>query len=636
MNLLNRLTLAQRISAVGCLTLLTISFALFYFIQEGFSKDIEFATLEQHGNRFQQPLEDLLLDVSQHQLLARQAGGGSSDGRATLTELEGKVDAALKDLRGADAKYGRELQFTPEGLSQRKRDDAHWEVLQTEWDAIKAASGKTAEEADKAHESMIANVRAMIAQAGDTSNLILDSDLDSYYLMDGTLVTLPQTEDRLTAMEKLGQDSLGKGPLSAEQRIQFSVASALLGESDRDRMAGDAQTALNEDRNFHGTSPSLQQNLPLAMQSYLDANKGLIDLIGNIVSDQGGAVTQAQYASAIDRVRTASFNLSHVGMRELDVLLQMRIDDLAQHRLIALLWTALALFLSSGIALGVIRSVSRSLQGMSERLMDRSQQISSASLEMASASQTLADGASSQAASLEETCATTEEINAMARRNTENSRAAAELVMESQSRVEATDQLLNEMVGSMAGIAEGSVKISGIIKVIDEIAFQTNLLALNAAVEAARAGEAGAGFAVVADEVRSLSQRCAQAAKETSELIEESIAKTAEGRGKVDKVVSAIQLVTGDSVKLKALVEEVNVGSVEQTLGIQMMANALTQMDRVTQGNAASAQQGASSVENLKSQADALVGIVDEVTTLVGSASGPSSLRSVFRRRRAA
>src|SRR5205814_9930224 len=114
-----------------------------------------------------------------------------------------------------------------------------------------------------------------------------------------------------------------------------------------------------------------------------------------------------------------------------------------------------------------------------------------------------------------------------------------------------------KMVQAMSDIKTQSDKISKIIKVIDEIAFQTNILALNAAVEAARAGEAGMGFAVVADEVRNLAQRCAQAAKDTAALIEESIAKSADGKVKVDQVAQSIQGITEGSSKIKTLVDEV-------------------------------------------------------------------------------
>ena len=126
---------------------------------------------------------------------------------------------------------------------------------------------------------------------------------------------------------------------------------------------------------------------------------------------------------------------------------------------------------------------------------------------------------------------------------------------------------------------------------IDEIAFQTNILALNAAVEAARAGEAGLGFAVVADEVSESGAAAAQAAKDTASLIEESGAKSAEGKSKVDQVAEFLRAVTGESNKEKTLVDEVNVGSQEQVRGIEQIAKAITLMEQLTQGTAASAEE---------------------------------------------
>jgi methyl-accepting chemotaxis protein/methyl-accepting chemotaxis protein-1 (serine sensor receptor) len=320
------------------------------------------------------------------------------------------------------------------------------------------------------------------------------------------------------------------------------------------------------------------------------------------------------------KTRETSFNLSHVGMQELDVLLRRRIDDLARHRLLALIWTTFALAISAGIATWVIRSATTELRATSTRLIDQSQQISSAAIVMATVSQGLADGASQQAASIQETSASTEEISSMAARNSDSSRAAAELVHRWQGHFTTTTQLLDDMVHSMGEIAEGSKKISTIVKVIDGIAFQTNLLALNAAVEAARAGSAGEGFAVVAEEVRSLAQRSASAAKNTSELIENSIQKAAHGEKKVQLVAEAIHRITEDATRIHELVGNVSSGSEQQTRGVKSMAGALVQMERVTQKTAASAQQSASSVEHLKAHADSLMQVVEQVTAIVGSA----------------
>jgi methyl-accepting chemotaxis protein len=206
----------------------------------------------------------------------------------------------------------------------------------------------------------------------------------------------------------------------------------------------------------------------------------------------------------------------------------------------------------------------------------------------------------------------------MARKNTENSGRAADLVTQSLQKVALTNQSLEQMVVAMGEINTQSGKISKIIKVIDEIAFQTNILALNAAVEAARAGEAGAGFAVVADEVRNLAQRSAQAAKDTAALIEESIAKSNSGQVKVDRVAQAIRTIAEESVEVKALVGELSLSSQEQTRGIEQIAKAITQMERVTQQTAANAEESAAAAEELNAQSQTLMDFVERLTAMVG------------------
>ena len=267
----------------------------------------------------------------------------------------------------------------------------------------------------------------------------------------------------------------------------------------------------------------------------------------------------------------------------------------------------------------VVHRSTGELKKMTTELNESTAQIASASAQVAGSSQSLAQGASEQAASLEETSASAEEITSMTRKNADNSRVAAEVMATVDRHVKDGNRTIEEMVVSMQEINASSGKISKIIKVIDEIAFQTNILALNAAVEAARAGEAGMGFAVVADEVRNLAQRSAQAAKDTSGLIEESIAKSTQGGEKLQQVTAVIGSITESSAKVKMLVDEVNLGSQEQARGIEQISKAVNQMEQVTQGAAANAEQGASASEELSAHAQSLNEIVLRLRDLAGS-----------------
>ncbi|MFL6466274.1 MAG: methyl-accepting chemotaxis protein [Bryobacteraceae bacterium] len=263
------------------------------------------------------------------------------------------------------------------------------------------------------------------------------------------------------------------------------------------------------------------------------------------------------------------------------------------------------------------------LRNAVRELSEGSEQVASAASQVSASSQSLAQGSSEQAASLEETSASTEEIGSMARRNSENSKSTAELVTQSVQKFEESTQLLQQTVLAMGEISASSEKIAKIIKVIDEIAFQTNILALNAAVEAARAGEAGMGFAVVADEVRNLAQRCAQAAKDTELLIEDSITKSREGKTMVDQTAEAIRAISGQSTQMKTLVDEVNLGSQEQVRGIEQIAKAVTQMEQVTQATAAGAEECAAAAEEMNSQSASVREIVLQLNAMLGASSAP-------------
>jgi methyl-accepting chemotaxis protein len=273
------------------------------------------------------------------------------------------------------------------------------------------------------------------------------------------------------------------------------------------------------------------------------------------------------------------------------------------------------------LAFYVVRGITAILKDASTELRSGSQQVVAASTQLAAAAQSLSQGATEQSASLEETSASMEEMASMTRKNAEHSSQAATLMNEADRQVADSNQKLESMVGAMLSIRESSQKVSKIIKTIDEIAFQTNILALNAAVEAARAGEAGMGFAVVADEVRNLAQRSAQAAKDTSALIEESITKSVEGQTKVEQVAASIAGITESVTRVKGLVDEVSSASREQSQGIDQVAQAIAQMEKVTQTTAATAEESAAASEELNAQAVASVAVVAKLEAMVGGSA---------------
>lgn len=260
--------------------------------------------------------------------------------------------------------------------------------------------------------------------------------------------------------------------------------------------------------------------------------------------------------------------------------------------------------------------VVKPIKNLTRSLLDGADQVAAAAGAVAGSSQTLAAGASQQAASIEQTSASFEEITAMNRQNDEHASQADILTKTNLEKVADVNVYMKGLKNSQEEIAIASEETQKIVKTIDEIAFQTNLLALNAAVEAARAGEAGAGFAVVAEEVRNLAMRSAEAAKSTSLLIETTVEKIAQGSQFGKKTHEAFVQVEEETAKIGSLIGEIVIASHEQTLGIEQINSAVTQIDNVVQHNAANAEEIASAVEELNAQAEetrSLVHLLEEV-----------------------
>ena len=369
-----------------------------------------------------------------------------------------------------------------------------------------------------------------------------------------------------------------------------------------------------ETREAGARTQTLDQQVSLVLQ----AHEELRQAIANQQMDSALIIFAQKVQPRLEEIGKQASALVEQQNRNLAAVSAVSAAKSASSRNLTIAFMLIALGVGAGIFL-IVRQANDSLKRLAARMSEGAEQVSGAAAMVSKASQSLAAGAARQAASLEETSASTEEIASITRKNADNTLQVAGLMQKSAQGAGEVNHSLDRMVAQMKEIDTSSNKIARIIKVIDEIAFQTNILALNAAVEAARAGEAGLGFAVVADEVRNLAQRCAQAARDTAGLIEESIATSHDGNDRLDLMAGSVRAMTDDAVRVKSLVDEVNLGSQEQARGMEQIARAVLQMEQVTQKTAASAEEGASAGSELNGHANTLRGLVHEMREMVGA-----------------
>jgi PAS domain S-box-containing protein len=373
LNFFHRLKVSQKLMLISVFFMIPDTVLLCLFLLS-INDNIRFAQSEQRGNEYQRPLEDLLWHLPDHLLLARRSADGPNPPEAELAMTQARIDQALAALEAVDARLGAELQFTDEGLSKRKREHCRVRNLKAEWQRLKTGLGKLdPTECEVQHQHLIADVRTMITHVGDTSNLILDPDLDSYYLMDVTLLALPQMQDRLATLTACGEAALKRGGMSADERRQFSLHAAMLKEADLDRVVASVGTALNEDANFYGTSQTLHRRVPPAVKEFTEASERFLQLTAHLSDAETAAVPLAEFLAAGSRARAASFVLWRVADEELDALLDKRIHSYRVRRARSLVLTALALLAAVSFVSFITHSISGPLQKQAAELRESNQ-----------------------------------------------------------------------------------------------------------------------------------------------------------------------------------------------------------------------------------------------------------------------
>jgi methyl-accepting chemotaxis protein len=361
------------------------------------------------------------------------------------------------------------------------------------------------------------------------------------------------------------------------------------------------------------------------LASFLESGKGFLQAIETLGEINKERLTLGEAISQ-ETVALISFAEETTTLANKNVLAELTRSH--QFQIVgSLVAVVIGLLVAWLIGRGIVKVLVKTTADLSEG----AEQVAAASGAISCASHSLAEGATEQAASLEQTSSSLEEMASITQSNAENSLFAQNLVQEARQASESCSADMGGMNAAMLDIKASSDNISKIIRTIDEIAFQTNILALNAAVEAARAGEAGLGFAVVADEVRNLASRSAQAAKETAEKIEQSIAKSMAGVEYTNKVTTGLTGITDKVRQVDDIFSEIAEASKEQSNGISEINRAIAQMSTVTQNNAAAAEESASASEELRAQASSLQDFIAGLEHLVKGSKAASAPKEEMR-----
>jgi methyl-accepting chemotaxis protein len=579
---------------------------------------IDFSARERVGVVYARELMPLLDALQRRSLLAvrGQAGAEAEAAERTVAERAARLEAAEK-LHGAT-------------LGTAKAYAA--------WRSSAPAATAAPEAAFAAHSAHTQALLDLLGQSTDGSNLTLDPDIDTYYLMDAAMFRLPVMMEAASQIRSLGASVLAKGQATPAQTRRLIEQLALLANNDAAMAAGiDKAVAYNAEVKTAAD--------PAAARAALRALAEKVEqTLLRAEGPQGDAAAHVAAATqAVDALATFATQASTA----LDQLVATRVANLERGRNVNIVLLVLGLAMSGYLFVafrkvldGGLREVAfhidamrdgnltthprawgadevaklmltltqmqASLRGIVATVRGSSDTIVGASTQIAGGAGDLQARTEQTAASLQETAAAMEEITATVQRNTDTLQEATRLADTNARAAERSGEIIGQVMQTMQAINSSSGRIGDIIGTIDGIAFQTNLLALNAAVEAARAGEQGRGFAVVASEVRALAQRSAAAAREIKGLVTDSVGQVQGGVRVVREAGGSIDEVVGSSRRVSELLADAALGAREQSQGVVQSAAAVQQMDTATQQNAALVEETAAAARELQNQAEQL------------------------------
>jgi methyl-accepting chemotaxis protein len=341
---MKNISITKKILLSIFLFLLINVISTFFFIRYN-QANVDFSTAELNGNKYQRLVMKVFYDVTSHQIATDKYSLGFLNSKDEISVLNQSIDTGFEELN-KKAALAKKLKFTKEELASRKKENIAPNLVNLKWKDLKAKSSDSSNlDLNQNYTDLISSLRGMITHLGDTSNLILDPDLDSYYMMDVTLAAIPQTIQRIADIYHFALPLIkNNGKLNRAEAMQLAVYISFLKENDIARISGNFDTIYNEDKNFFGVLPSLKPNTEKHLQEYKQASENLVLVLQDVLNKK--TVSYDQLTTATQNAKSKTMALWNNSVGELDKLIEVRIDTYRNDKNKVLIEKALTLLVS--------------------------------------------------------------------------------------------------------------------------------------------------------------------------------------------------------------------------------------------------------------------------------------------------